>query len=470
MATKKAAAERKPVEVILRSYNVGFGDCFLLTFRYPNFRRDILIDFGSTRAPTEVAQHSNSARKLSTSEREALARKNLKKHMLSVAEQIKHDCGGKLHAVVVTHRHKDHLSGFAYEDGKGPGAIILNLEPDLVIQPWTEDPQAQRDATRPTKKIAKPTLAQRRASAQRQHLAALHDMNLFAGYVVSASKKLSGRYFSDIRDQLSFLGDDNELANRDAVTNLMRMGKRKRYVYFGAKSGLDGLLPGVKTHVLGPPTLEQTRSIMKQRSKDADQFWHLWESRSSFWAHRGRIANHAEEGGNVLFPQHVQKKAPWDARWYVFQAQKMQAENLLSIVRTLDNQMNNTSVILLFEAGGKSLLFPGDAQYENWMYALSDEETVKRLAKVDLYKVGHHGSLNATPKDLWKGFSTRGNDRKKGRLISVLSTSDHVHGSESRGTEVPRKPLVEALESESSLHDTRRLSGDQMSMVATLKL
>lgn len=468
MAKTASSATKKPVEVILRSYNVGFGDCFLLTFQYQKFRRNVLIDFGSTRAPTEVAQQAASTKKLSSTARKELARANLKKHMLAVAEQIKADCEGKLHAVVVTHRHKDHLSGFAYDDGNGPGAVIRALEPDLVIQPWTEDPQAQRDATKPTKMAVK-TFAGKRANAKRQHLASLHNMNLFAGYVVTASKKLGGRYFSDLRDQLEFLGDDNELANRDAVTNLMEMGKRRRYVYFGAKSGLDGLLPGVKTSVLGPPTLEQTRSILTQRAKDADQFWHLWASRASFWAHRGQIATHAEDAP-ALFPEHVQRSRPWDARWYVFQAQKMQAENLLSIVRTLDNQMNNTSVILLFEVGGKSLLFPGDAQYENWMYALSKPEVVEKLTKVDLYKVGHHGSLNATPKDLWNGFSGRGNDRKKNRLVSILSTSDHVHGREASGTEVPRKPLVDALQEESSLHDTRRLPASKLSMTTTLKV
>jgi hypothetical protein len=34
--------------------------------------------------------------------------------------------------------------------------------------------------------------------------------------------------------------------------------------------------------------------------------------------------------------------------------------------------MNNTSVILFFEVGSKKLLFPGDAQIENWSYALED--------------------------------------------------------------------------------------------------
>ena len=148
----------------------------------------------------------------------------------------------------------------------------------------------------------------------------------------------------------------------------------------------------------------------------------------------------------------------------------MQAENLLSIVRTLDGQMNNTSVILLFEVGNKSLLFPGDAQYENWMYALSHKEVADRLTKVNVYKVGHHGSLNATPKDLWNGFAAKGNSKKENRLISLLSTSDHVHGREASGTEVPRKPLVDALENESNLQDTRQLSASQFVMTTTLEL
>ena len=78
--------------------------------------------------------------------------------------------------------------------------------------------------------------------------------------------------------------------------------------------------------------------------------------------------------------------------------------------------MNNTSVILLFEVGARPL-FPGDAQVENWSYALEDapdhEATRALLADVDLYKVGHHGSLNATPKKLlWEGFRKRGSGKR----------------------------------------------------------
>lgn len=42
------------------------------------------------------------------------------------------------------------------------------------------------------------------------------------------------------------------------------------------------------------------------------------------------------------------------------------------------------------------------------------------------------------------------------RLLSLLSTRDHVHGSEDAGTEVPRKVLLEALEQDSMLLDARR--------------
>ena len=52
------------------------------------------------------------------------------------------------------------------------------------------------------------------------------------------------------------------------------------------------------------------------------------------------------------------------------QIDRMSAEELLAIVRSVDDALNNTSLILLFDIEGKKLLFPGDAQVENWRYAL----------------------------------------------------------------------------------------------------
>lgn len=431
MTSKHAGAKPGPSGLTLRSYNVGFGDCFLLTFHYAQEARHILIDFGTTRAP---------------------AGKDMAKHLLEIARSIGEACGGKLDAVVATHRHKDHISGFARAGGKGPGQIIRELRPDLVVQPWTEDPDARADATAPTG-----ATRNRPRQATRAHLVMLDDMNRFAGYVKAASARLRGTHLDAIRAQLAFLGDDNDLPNRDAVENLRTMGRTSRYVHAGEKSGLEKILPGVKTHVLGPPTLTQHAAIRKQSQTNADEFWQLMGARADFWARRGRIARAGQAATTALFPAYVASRHPWDMRWYRYQAQREQAENLLSVVRILDGQMNNTSVILLFEVKGKFVLFPGDAQIENWQYALSDPNTVARLADVSLYKVGHHGSRNATPRTLWNGFAARGGKSMKGRLITVLSTLDHVHGSEDRHTEVPRQTLLDALGKESELHDTREI-------------
>lgn len=444
MARRTVVASKRPQRLTLRSYDVGFGDCYLLSFHYPKFDRHVLIDFGSTRLPESKAKKKN--------------------YMAQVAQQIAQDCAGKLDAVIATHRHKDHLSGFARSaDGNGPGDIIRALKPRVVIQPWTEDPAAERDATRPSSTLS---AARKRRGA---HALMLRNMNAFAGYVKATSSLLKGGHLKSLREQLEFLGDDNELKNRDAVTNLMTMGK-SRYVHFGSASGLESILPGVSAQILGPPTLDQDARIAKQRSRDPNEFWHLQGARQAFWAKRGSLAQLGEGTPAPLFPNHVVPTPSWDMRWYRFQAQQEYAENLLSIVRTLDKAMNNTSIILLLEVGNQSLLFPGDAQYENWMHALEKPDIVEKLAKVNVYKVGHHGSLNATPKTLWKTFGNRGGARKRNRLLSFLSTKDDVHGHIEDRTEVPRETLVSALAKESDLTDTRQAGPDVICITRTIEI
>ena len=45
---------KSPRGVSIRTYNVGFGDCFLLSFDYGGAERHVLIDFGSTGFPPGV--------------------------------------------------------------------------------------------------------------------------------------------------------------------------------------------------------------------------------------------------------------------------------------------------------------------------------------------------------------------------------------------------------------------------------
>jgi hypothetical protein len=151
-----------------------------------------------------------------------------------------------------------------------------------------------------------------------------------------------------------------------------------------------------------------------------------------------------------------------EARWLIPKVNRMNAEELLGLVRILDDAMNNTSLILLVEIGETLILLPGDAQIENWRYALQEapnaKETSARLAKTKVYKVGHHGSLNATPKQLlWEAFERLAvTEPEDARLVTVLSTLGSKHGSVSRGTEVPRKPLVDALTQRSRFITTQK--------------
>jgi hypothetical protein len=412
-----------PKEVTIRSYHVGFGDCFLLSFQYTDHERHVLVDFGSTGVPKDT---------------------KLGKRMTDIANDIKLRTKGKLHAVVATHRHKDHISGFETKPGgKGTGDTIRSLKPELVVQPWTEDPELGTDATGPKDGAL--------GGGTGMHVAELSAMRNVAAATLVASK--STRYFDpSLKKQLAFLGESN-INNPSAVKNLMSMAKND-YVFSGKPTALEKLLPGVKVHVLGPPTVKQTDSIKKERSKDPNEFW-------QFQANAMQLASNGTK--QSLFPRHIRSKGPnfpVDTRWLIFHARATRGNQVLQIVRMLDKAMNNTSVILVFEVGSKQLLFPGDAQIENWQFALHQKKYAAMLSSVDLYKVGHHGSRNATPRSLWKMFKNKSpNKDAKGRLQSVMSTMEHKHGDEANHTEVPRKTLVSELKSQSDLFSTQELSG-----------
>lgn len=407
-----------PKSVRIRSYDVGFGDCFLLTFNYsPEDRRHVLIDFGSFPKPKRKDAGD----------------------MAAIAEHIAKECGKDLRAVVATHRHADHINGFARQKGgNGSGDIIRSCRPDLVIQPWTEHPKLDPQAAG----------LGSFGPADKQHIAALIDVQRFFRSVVSYAAVLPGGSRA-LRKELTFLGE-NGLGNKSAVENLMTMAKTKagqKYVRFGSSAGLGKVLPGVRVTVLGPPTIEQQAGVEKQRRKDATEFWHILAAASP---------QPPTARGKGPFPaRYALTSIPGSARWLKDHADTMRRQQLLAIVRRMDDALNNTSVILLFEVGKKKLLFPGDAQIENWSYALGKKDVQKLLADVDVYKVGHHGSLNATPKaSLWSKFKKKG--KGPNSLRTFLSTERGHHGSSTpkSKTEVPRRALVEQLETNSRLTTT----------------
>ena len=434
-----------PITATIRAYQMGFGDCFLLSFTYDDHSaRHILIDFGSTGMPHDT--------KVSLDE---------------VASDIALQCGGALDILVATHRHKDHISGFTTKaNGKGSGDIIRALKPKRVIQPWTEAPDAPEgwegpEGTGP-------------AHAFAAHKASLENMHAIAQAVVDRLDRKQGfdrRW--PLADRLRFVGEDN-VKNISAVQNLMTMAgtpENNIYVYHGCNLDLSAILPNVKVHVLGPPTLKQADSI-KTYAKSSADYWLKARQLTALAATNDVAASKT----SMLFPQlkktdtFRQTRLPTEMRWVAERVDLAEQDQMLGIVTALDNVMNNTSVILLFEAGKKKLLFPGDAQLENWSYALQSN-MADLLTDVDLYKVGHHGSLNATPKSMWNRFDKRGKPSKPDRLRTVMSTMAGKHGGKNGApTEVPRIPLVNELKADSTLFNTQDLQPTQLCQVITINL
>ena len=458
----------KPVHVNLRTYQIGFGDCFLLSVGYDDeTERHCLIDFGSTRYNRTAAG---------------------KKRKDGIAAHIASITGGKLHAVVASHRHKDHISGFAGKSGE----VIAGLDPEIVIQPWTENPAIEIDATAP---IAvgggDRSLVQALGSMQEFALHVQQQWMAFVGLEDAAKesdpekldvfelekqiRKLDERpknlfgvdmpraVAQNALQQLLHLGLTN-ISNRAAVENLIAMAENANrggyYGKYGDKVDMRGIMPGVTLWVLGPPTVAQWPSIKRKRHRDPDEFWHM---RSEFW--QAHAANQALAAKGALFEGAATiSEVPFPSRWAIPKAQAVRVDQLLAITQALDSALNNTSLILLFEIGDKKLLFPGDAQIENWEFVLDKagrdtiegRQVAELLSGVDLYKVGHHGSLNATPKSLWAMFENRSTSKSDPRrMFSVVSTQGDVHGSRSKNTEVPRKTLLNALRANTHHHSTQ---------------
>jgi hypothetical protein len=436
-----------PHALTLRCYGVGFGDCFLLTFHYHGATGDrhMLIDCGSTQRPPNAQRN----------------------YMGAIVKDICAIVGNPLHVLVATHRHADHINGFATRPGgRGTGDRLAALNPRLVIQPWTEDPKAPADATGPIG----PTNGGHRLTLQRMHTVTAASLRELRALRPTLPKPLAA--------EVSFLAAEG-LANAAAVKNLARMGARRSseaaYVHAGARvAALRTLLPGVHIDILGPPTIAQKADMAKQRAKNAAEHWQLaYTEFARFWKLRADTAALIPVGNSTpLFPgadTETLDTIPIEDRWFVRRLRNIRGRQLLGLVRAMDDALNNTSVILLIRAGCKTLLFPGDAQWENWEYALAHHAPA--LRQVDVYKVGHHGSLNATPRTLWNAFERKSTRKSHAsRLTTVMSTrTDSRHGHRESGTEVPRDKLVRALKKYSTLRSTQELeaAGER---VLTLRL
>jgi hypothetical protein len=422
MARPHSASSRgaRPFEVRVRMYQVGFGDCFLLSLYYRRTlgdgrkERHVLIDFGSTHAPARAA---------------AL--------LPQAAQLIEQHCNGRLDVIVATHRHKDHIDGFGDAD---TAAIIDRLQPALVVRPWTDDPKLPADSTEPAL-----TPTARFATG----LVAAQDFSATVAAMVGTARSGS------LRGELASMALD-QVPNQAALDRLVSWADATSGVYVkaGSKSRIEEFVPGITVRVLGPPTARDAPEMTSQRASDPE----YWMAQLQGLGGDAPLPKAVDDPGLAVTAARVK---PGPVAWLVDRLERQQAESLLRLVRTVDDALNNTSVILLIDVGDKRLLFPGDAQIENWTWALKNAPDSGRIRKlleqVDLYKVGHHGSRNATPRSL---FRLWGEDPDPARpMTALMSTLSGVHGR-SEATRVPRATLVAALQRRTNLITTDRLPRD----------
>lgn len=422
-----------PSHLRIRTYNVGFGDCLLITLTYPvplddqRTERHVLIDFGSK------------------------VRADGGPSVAAVAGKIAEHCGGKLDLIVVSHRHQDHLSGFGSKQAK---KHLDGLSPSRIVRPWTDMPEATRKQPG-------------------------HDLDADSLGFLSLLDSLDERN-ADV--DLQFAGDDRVLAERakalaalgiknpDAVAMLENWVAPEHCRWVRADDVLDDLedvLPGVELEVLGPPTLLQAPLMTSYASSSTEYWLGMLED------HTIEPALMAPVAKDELLPSKLTVAEPAGlgrASWLLDRLHEQGPRQVLEIVEGFEDVLNNTSVVLLMRVADRTLLLAGDAQVENWSYTLDralgtkdakgedkkkpDRALRRKLASVDVYKVGHHGSRNATPRrlvDLWR--TERGDDRP---LWSVLSTRVGTYGSTAEG-EVPKPELVEALEALGAVHSTQAL-------------
>jgi len=395
-------------DVTVRMYRVGFGDCFLLTLPRDGDRPfRMLIDCG-------VAQHTQNEAAL----------------MQEVVGDVIKECGGVIDVLAVTHEHYDHVSGLVTAADLFLKAVDQDDPKRLRVREtwfaWTED----NDDT-----LARQLALTRRQKVERlskvaDHLASRDGMSALA---------------EEIGGLMGFFGASGGGPGRthQGMENARKFGQKVRYHHPGQPPITRDDVPGVRIWVLGPP---QDDAALRVRDNPHETY------RIAALADTGQAFFRASAlGGAALLDQEADDDAfmPFDpaaamqlshpanatalrplepevakflGEHYDGPAQEFLGSDqswrridgdwlgsAADLALDLDNRTNNTSLVLAVELtrGGPVLLFAADAQVGNWRswetvtWTLPDHEVVHGpdlLRRTAFYKVGHHGSQNATLK------------------------------------------------------------------------
>lgn len=413
-APKRPRRARPQARARIRMYRQGLGDCFLVSLpRRDGPRGDfhVMIDCGVL---------------LGTPDAAAL--------MANVVRDIAEVTGGHVDLLVVTHEHWDHVSGFLQAE-----AELRSISFGAVWMGWTEnraDPQVQA-----LEKARDRTLAALRRGVSRLRL---------AGAAEGAA---------EIAGLLDFFGAAGGASTRDALDAARALAPPPGPHY--AEPGEPPTeLPGTaaRLYVLGPPRDEEKLLRSDPSRGEAYGFGLAGFPMEDVEACLGRDTPDSPFGPRLAIPLETARGMPHFQRYWADgragagegddwrRIDTAWLEDATGLALKLDHDTNNSSLALAIELeDGDVLLFAADAQAGNWAswQDLSwqvDGRAVTGpdlLARTILYKVGHHGSHNATLRG--KGLETMA------RLRWAMIPVDQTVAEKRRWTAMPLPALLDRL-------------------------
>ncbi|MEO6390399.1 MAG: MBL fold metallo-hydrolase [Pyrinomonadaceae bacterium] len=412
----------------VRMYRVGFGDFFLVTVPTAAGDKFILIDCGVFKGKTGKGDIGS---------------------INEAVEDLFKTTNGELALVIMTHRHADHIAGFNKAED-----LFRKFTASQVWMPYWEQFNDDKDSAHSLQfeieQLAMELALRfrgREDDESKEALAMLEDATGIDFNATSAGpKKLSG----------------NALALDILKNHLGAKGKKVRYYAAGDEPELPEELDGLSAVILGPPPKDaQVFMKLEDLKKGVGQYLDSTsaEDGSALRPFREQWTITADEA----YPQVDLRDRPINYHDVIQHVARAQPSMLADAAKKVDDFLNNQSLVVLFKFAGKSLLFVGDAQagnWEHWLYEAdapsSDptklgsikDESQQILRTIDFYKVGHHGSTNATPIQAVEALSA---GRKGDGFVAMCSTQPDVYGNPLKGTEVPRDPLMEALGGECDL-------------------
>jgi predicted metallo-beta-lactamase superfamily hydrolase len=441
--TLAAASAAGTTPIRIRMYRQGLGDCFLIILPGMSGPFYLVIDCGVV-----LGTDQNGIQKLK-----------------DAVNDITKETGGKIDLLVVTHEHWDHVSGFS----QAKDVIGEKWDVTQVWTAWTEDPKDP---------LANKLRAERQKAEEALRVAAIRLNEVGAtdqGNRVDSLLDFFGAASGSTADALAYA---KGLA-----------GKNLRFCQPGEPPITLPDLPKFRFYVLGPPKDER---LLRKSDPAKGEAYGLDDGST---ASNAMFINALKRPANAIaqdaFAEDATLDNPFEGRFQIplNRAQRLQffddhyfgglKDGSLTDLKTttkvhdqswrridgtwldtsetlalaLDAATNNTSLVLAIEVidTGEILLFPGDAQAGNWLswqdLKWTEEDTKGKdvvttgpelLARTIFYKVGHHGSHNATLSQ--KGLELMTRDG----LIAMIPV-DHAMALKKRWGKMPLPDLVDRL-------------------------